>query len=55
MLRRVIVRRTGPVDYEVLGRAGAADWVDREIFEAVNQRIATPRPPLVPHEAYLLA
>ena len=26
-----------------------------KVYAAVNQRIATPRPPLVPHEAYLLA
>lgn len=55
LLRRAIVRRTGPVDYDVLGRAGAAGWADRELFEAINLRIATPRPPLVAHEAFLLA
>ena len=59
LLRRVLVQRTGPVDYQELGRNGEAplfwNWVDAAIFHDLNLRIATPRPPLVPHEAYLLA
>ena len=46
-LRRVLVRRTGPVDYDELSRAGPADWVDGDIFRALNQRIAAPQPLLV--------
>ena len=53
MLRRVLVRRTGPVDYEVLGRAGASDWVDGDIFRELNLRIARPRQGA--HQVYLIA
>ena len=55
MLRRVIVRRTGPVDYDELSRAGPAGWVDGDIFREINLRIAAPPTPAMTQDAYLVA
>jgi hypothetical protein len=55
MLRRVIVRRTGPVDYDELSRAGPANWVDGDIFREINYRIGPSYTPLMGQDPHILA